>query len=83
MLLGDAREVGCWCKDPGRRELVFFGIGRGIRRVFSHTGAIADSSVSSNTFSMEDFEGSIGGGLTSVGWSAMAAEVNVRPFTRG
>ena len=32
---------------------------------------MAPSSVSSRTFSMADFEGSMGGGLTSVGWSAM------------
>jgi hypothetical protein len=36
-----------------------------------HTGAIAANSVNSKTFSMADFEGSSGGGLTSVGWSAM------------
>ena len=39
--------------------------------------------MSSSTFSIDDFEGSIGGGLTSVGWSAMAAEVKERPFARG
>lgn len=32
---------------------------------------MAESSVSSKTFSIADFEGSVGGGLTSVGWSAM------------
>lgn len=32
-----------------------------------HTGAMAESSVSSKTFSIADLEGSIGGGLTSVG----------------
>jgi hypothetical protein len=41
------------------------------------TGAIADSSVSSRTFSIEDFDGSREGGLTKVGWSAIAVEVNV------
>ena len=56
---------------------------RGDRRKLFHTGAIADNSVSSSTFSIDDFDGSIGGGLTSVGWSAMAAEVNERPFARG
>ena len=37
----------------------------------SLTGPIAPNSVSSNTFSIADFEGSTGGGLTSVGWSAI------------
>lgn len=36
------------------------------------TGAMAPSSVSSNTFSMADLEGSMGGGLTRVAWSAIA-----------
>lgn len=49
----------------------------GRKRGFS-TGAMADSSVSSKTFSIEDFKGSRGGGFTSVGWSAMAVEVNKR-----
>jgi hypothetical protein len=30
--------------------------------------------VSSRTFSIADFEGSTGGGLTSVGWSAIAVD---------
>jgi hypothetical protein len=38
------------------------------------TGPMALSSVNSNTFSIADFEGSRGGGLTSVGWSAIAKE---------
>ena len=36
------------------------------------TGPIALNSVNSNTFSIADFEGSRGGGLTSVGQSAIA-----------
>ena len=44
---------------------------------------MADSSVSSRTFSIEDFDGSIGGGLTRVGRSAMAVEVKDRLFVGG
>jgi hypothetical protein len=40
----------------------------------ARTGPMALSSVNSNTFSIADFEGSRGGGLTSVGWSAIAKE---------
>jgi len=49
------------------------------------TGAIADSSLSSRTFSIADFEGSMGGGLTSTGRSAMVAEglKSERAFVRG
>ena len=35
------------------------------------TGPMALRSVNSKTFSMADFDGSTGGGLTSVGWSAI------------
>lgn len=45
-----------------------------------HTGPIGLKSVNSNTFSIADFEGSRGGGLTSVGWSAMV-EVEAEPRT--
>jgi hypothetical protein len=38
------------------------------------TGLMALNSVNSNTFSIADFEGSRGGGLTSVGRSAMIWE---------
>ena len=37
------------------------------------TGAIAESSVSSRTFSMADLQGSMGGGFTRVEWSTMSA----------
>jgi hypothetical protein len=52
------------------------------------TGPMGLKSVSSNTFSIADFDGSRGAGLTSVGWSAMVeAEVEPRRFwdfcTRG
>jgi hypothetical protein len=47
------------------------------------TGAIADSSVSSRTFSIADFEGSMGGGFTSVGWSAIVVEVKECLFGEG
>lgn len=39
--------------------------------------------MSSRTFSIEDFKGSMGGGLTRVGWSAMAVDVNECLFVRG
>lgn len=35
------------------------------------SGPMAESSVSSRTFSIVDLEGSTGGGLTRVGWSAI------------
>lgn len=41
----------------------------------AHTGAMGLRSVSSKTFSIADFDGSTGGGLTSVGWSAMVLAV--------
>ena len=40
----------------------------------SLTGPIALNSVNSNTFSIADFEGSSGGGLTRVGRSAIMSE---------
>jgi hypothetical protein len=40
----------------------------------SLTGPIALNSVNSNTFSIADFEGSKGGGLTRVGRSAIMSE---------
>ena len=51
----------------------------GLRRVervvmWKLTGPMALSCVNSNTFSMADFEGSRGGGFTSVGWSAIVEE---------
>lgn len=39
----------------------------------AQTGPIAESSVSSRTFSIADFEGSMGGGFTRVGLSAISA----------
>jgi len=63
------------------------GIGRhgwGELKEWVRTGAIADSSLSSRTFSMADFEGSMGGVLTRTRRSAMvvAALKKERAFVR-